>query len=126
MSLHNDVVVDAAMRANIAAGNHFFDPDAQKFHKSRSISGVMSKDATRAYVILRYRECFMGDTQVQWSHSRVVIVDLKTGCTEYMSASGQIVSGNADRQCEFSTNKKALEAAERFANPVEQTVTVIS
>ena len=125
MALHDDVVVDAAMRANIAAGNHFFDPDAQKFHKSRSITGVMSPDATIAYVVIRYRDAFMGGSQVQWPHSRVVRVGLKTGETEYMSSTGEVVSSNFDRKCEFSTNKKAIDAAKKFAGVVE-TVTVIS
>ena len=34
--LHHDPAVDKAWRANMGAGFHFFDPDNQRFHKSKS------------------------------------------------------------------------------------------
>lgn len=110
MSLHHDPAVDRAMRANIGAGFHFFAPDNQRFHKSRSVCGFVDERERYAYVIERYGTMYMGGACVQVPHSRVIRVSLPRGETDYMTAEGK--PGPA---CHYSTNAQAIKAAKRFA-----------
>ena len=122
MSLHHDPAVDLAMRANLGAGFHFFDPDSQRFHQSRSVCGFVDERERFAYVVERYRTAFMGGHQVQFPHSRVVRVNLKTGETDYLTDGGkptsEMVKGkyvDNGEACHYSTNARATKAAKRFA-----------
>lgn len=120
--LHHDPVVDAAMRANIGAGYHFFDPDTQRFHRSRTVAGVGLRDGRFAFVVERYGTATMGGVTVQTPHSRVVRVDLREGGTEYLTEGGlptsEMIDGKyvVNGECyHYSTNAQALKAARRFA-----------
>lgn len=125
MSLHPDQVVDAAMRANIGAGFHFFDPDTERFHKSRSVYGCTDKRGKFAYVVLRFGAVYMGTHCVQTPHSRVYRVQLTgrgRGETEDLTETGkpiaEMVKGvyvkNGERGV-YATNARAIKAARAFA-----------
>ena len=120
--LHHDKAVDTAMRANIGAGYHFFDPDNQRFHRSRSVAGFISTCGNFVFVVERYRTARMGGVVVQTPHSRVVRVSLADGSTDYMTEEGkptsEMITGryvNNGEACHYSTNAHALKAARRFA-----------
>lgn len=116
MSLHHDPVVDRAMRALIGSGSHFWDPDNMRFHKSKPITGVLSKRENFAFVVERYGTVFLGGHCVQTPHSRVIRVSLKTGALEYMGQNGRrTISGSRDEKGQWSTNAQALKAATLFA-----------
>lgn len=122
--LHHDPAVDKAMRANMGKGYHFFDPDNQRFHRSRSVAGVESRDGRFIFVVERYRTATMAGVTVQTPHSRVVRVDLETGKTDYMTGVGkptsEVVNDRYVRHgeaCHYSTNARALTAARSFALP---------
>ncbi len=120
--LHSDPAVDKAMRANMGKGYHFFDPDNQRFHRSRSVAGIESRDGRFVYVVERYRTATLGGVTVQTPHSRVVRVDLTTGETDYMTESGKPTSEMVNDKyvshgeaCHYSTNARALKSARSFA-----------
>ena len=123
--IHSDPNVDKAMRANMGKGYHFFDPDNQRFHRSRSVAGVESRDGRFVFVVERYRTATMGGVTVQTPHSRVVRVDLTTGETDYMTEAGLPCSEmlndgegpyrNNGEACHYSTNARAMKAARSFA-----------
>ena len=112
MSLHHDPVVDKAMRAVIASGSHFWDPDSQRFHKSKPVCGVMSESSPHAFIVERYRRVYMGARIVQHPHSRVLKVQLQTGDIEYLAEDGSETGLMATH---YNTNAQALKAAKRFA-----------
>ena len=117
MALHADPIVDLAMRANLGAGFHFWDPDTSRFFKSKPVVGVKSADGRFAYVVERYRRVEMGGHCVQLPHSRIVRVSLEgetKGETDYLRATGKF-DGFGGEYAEFSTNAKALKFAQGLA-----------
>jgi hypothetical protein len=103
MSFHWDSVVDAAMRANIGGGYHFWDPDTARGFKSKPVRGFMSADGSTAYVVERYRTVrFASGTVVQVPHSRVIVVDMATGRAD----GGEV---------HYRTNAQAIKAARAMA-----------
>lgn len=125
MPLHHDNAVDRAMRANLGAGFHFWDPDSMKFHGSKPVAGVISSDGRYSYVVERYRTRYMGTVCVQTPHSRVVRVTLATGETDSLTVDGKPTSEmagdtyvNNGEKHHYRTNAQALKAARRFAEVV--------
>ena len=123
---HPDPIVDRAHRANAGAGFHFFNTDSARFHGSKSVAGVLSHGGRYALVIERYRTRAMGGVVVQTPHSRIVRVDLKTGKTDYLTFDGKPTSEMiGDRyvkngeKAEYSTNARAMKAAQKFAKESE-------
>ena len=121
--LHHDKAVDTAMRANIGAGYHFFDPDNQRFHRSSSVAGFISTCGNFVFVVERYRTARMGGVVVQTPHSRVVRVSLADGSTDYMTEEGkptsEMIAGryvNNGEACHFSDNGLAKIYAAKWAN----------